>query len=611
MSEHQILFLPSRQSSSFEEGTTFLDAALELGILIESTCAGLGSCAKCRVVIPSGARDPGPVEINLLTPQELAKGVRLSCQARVGGKGVCVVPETSRLVGEQIMVDGHRSAIVLGPDLRKVHLTLDTPELGTKFFDAEELSRRLGVPASQNLRAVRELPRLVHEHKSSVTAIIDQDRLLGLEGGDTTASLYGVAIDIGTTTVAAKLLDLREGRVVGVASALNPQKAYGADVVSRIHYCSEHEGGLELMHRLIARQVEDLISKLCRQAGIEAQQVYKLTVAANTVMQHFFLKIDPRAVAEMPYAAPFQGPITVEAAELGIMINRLGVVYVLPNLGSFVGSDITSVLTVLDVDQTPEIQLVVDIGTNGEMVLGSQERMVCCSSPAGPAWEGATIAWGMRAAHGAIERAEILEGDLQIRTIGGVPPIGICGSGLLDLVCEFVRAGMIDKSGRILGRATVPKTLPAVLADRILEQERGVSHLQIARLENNEHILLTQKDIREVQLAKGAIAAGIAILMKELGIAAEQIARVSIAGAFGNHVRGVDAVDSGLIPPVDPERIRFIGNAALSGAEAVLLSKDARLRAEKLARTIEYVEISDRADFQDTFVEAMRFRGTP
>jgi len=609
MPEHQILFLPSRQRSSFEEGTTFLDAALEIGILIESTCAGLGNCAKCRVVIPNGAAAAGSVEWTLLTPQELEKGVRLSCQARITGPGVCIVPETSRLLGDQILTEGRRGTVAVSPDIRKKFLTLSEPELGQKYFDAEELARRLGCPVQHNLRAVRDLPALLRANNFSLTAVLDQDRLLGIEPGDTTSSLYGVAVDIGTTTVAAKLLNLSEGSVLGVASSLNPQKSHGADVVSRIHYCVEHQGGLALMHQLIIRQIGELIERLTRQAGITPMQVYKLSVAGNTVMSHFLLKIDARNVAFMPYAPAFQGPVTVEASELGLTINPCGVVYVLPNLGSFVGSDITAVLSVLDLDERDEIQLVVDIGTNGEMVLGSRARMLCCSSPAGPAWEGATIAWGMRAAHGAIERAEIVDGDLQVRTIGGIPPMGICGSGLLDLVCEFVRAGLIDASGRILSPRELGENVPAALRGRIVEGDRGVNHLRVAQLENTEYILLTQKDIREVQLAKAAIASGIATLMKELGIAPDRIEKVSIAGAFGNHIRGQDAIDSGLVPPLDPTRIQFIGNAALAGAEAVLLSQGARRRAEQLANAIEYVEISGRSDFQDLFVEAMGFGG--
>lgn len=609
MPEHQILFLPSRQRSSFEEGTTFLDAALEIGILIESTCAGLGNCAKCRIVIPNGAVAAGSVEQTLLAPHELEKGVRLSCQARISGPAVCIVPETSRLLGDQILTEGHRGQVAVSPDIRKHFLTLTEPELGQKYFDAEVLARRLGCPVHHNLRAVRDLPGLLRANNFSLTAVLDQGRLLGIEPGDTTSSLYGVAVDIGTTTVAAKLLNLSEGSVLGVASSLNPQKSHGADVVSRIHYCVEHQGGLALMHQLIVRQIGELIERLTRQAGITPRQVYKISIAGNTVMSHFLLKVDPRNVASMPYVPAFQGPVTVDASELGLSINPCGVVYVLPNLGSFVGSDITAVLSVLDLDERDEIQLVVDIGTNGEMVLGSRARMLCCSSPAGPAWEGATITWGMRAARGAIERAEIVDGDLQIRTIGGVPPTGICGSGLLDLVCEFVRAGLIDASGRILNPRELGENVPAALKGRIEEGERGVNHLRVAQLGNAEYILLTQKDIREVQLAKAAIASGIATLIKELGIPPDRIEKISIAGAFGNHIRGQDAIDSGLVPTLDPARIQFIGNAALAGAEAVLLSQGARRRAEQLAEAIEYVEISGRADFQDMFVEAMGFGG--
>lgn len=609
MPEHQILFLPSRQRSSFEEGTTFLDAALELGILIESTCAGLGNCAKCRVVIPDGAASAGSVERTLLAPHELEKGVRLSCQARITAPGVCIVPETSRLLGDQILTEGRRRPVAVSPDVRKQFLTLSEPELGQKYFDAEELARRLGCGVHHNLRVLRDLPGLLRANKYSVTAILDQDRLLGIEPGDTTSSLFGVAVDVGTTTVVAKLLNLCDGSVLGVASALNPQKSHGADVVSRIHYCVEHEGGLALMHQLIIRQIGELIEKLTQQAGLTPTHVYKVSVAGNTVMSHFLLKIDPRNVASMPYTPAFQGPVTVGAAELSLKINPCGVVYVLPNLGSFVGSDITAVLSVLDLDERDEIQLVVDIGTNGEMVLGSRSRMLCCSSPAGPAWEGATIAWGMRAAHGAIERAQIVDGDLEVRTIGGGPPLGICGSGLLDLVSEFVRAGLIDSSGRILGIHELGGGFPAALKRRIVEGANGVNHLRVAQLENTEYILLTQKDIREVQLAKSAIASGVTILMKELGIKSKQIDKVLIAGAFGNHIRGEDAVDSGLIPALDPARIQFIGNAALAGAEVVLLSDGARRRAEQLAQAIEYVEISGRTDFQDTFVEAMSFPG--
>jgi uncharacterized 2Fe-2S/4Fe-4S cluster protein (DUF4445 family) len=611
MPEHKILFLPGKKIAHFEAGTTFRDAALELGIVIESTCAGIGTCAKCKVNIKEGVNPPAKVEEQLLTPQELAKGVRLSCQARLTGDSVCVIPQESLTFGDQIMTEGTKGRFPLNPDLKKILLPVPPAELGEKYFDFEklraELQQRGHRISHYPFHAVRKIAHLLRDNDYRITAVVDDGQLLTLEAGDTTPTLYGVAVDIGTTTVAAKLLNLHSGEVAAVASALNPQKAYGADVISRINYIVEHPGGLELLHRLIIKQMNELTAQLCAKAEIHPENIYKLAVAGNTVMQHIALNIDPRHLAYMPYTPAFQGPATLNVKELGLKINEHGVAYFLPNLACFVGSDITSVLTVLDLEEQEAIQLVVDIGTNGEMVLGSKNKLLCCSSPAGPAWEGAYITWGMRAARGAIERAEIVDGDLQFRTISGADPIGICGSGLLDLVCEFVRTGVIDKTGRILNVAEMPATVGEKLKTRLVHHDNGANHIALAKIDEERSIMLMQKDIREVQLAKSAIAAGIRILMAELKVQPEDIANVYIAGAFGNHVRGQDAIDSGLIPPVPVERIKFIGNAALAGAEAVLLSNEARRKAEQLAAVVGYVEISDRSDFHELFVGAMHF----
>jgi uncharacterized 2Fe-2S/4Fe-4S cluster protein (DUF4445 family) len=630
MPEHKIIFLPSKRTAYFEEGTTFRDAALELGIIIESTCAGIGTCAKCKVVIQGGVNPPAKVEEQLLAPQELAKGVRLSCQALLKGDSVCVVPQESQAFGDQIMTEGGKGRFPLDPDIRKILVQVPPAELGEKYFDFERFLSQLQQSASYDshftfydsrftfyvsrftfyvsrFSTVRDIANLLRNNDYQVTAVVDRNQLLAVEAGDTRLSLYGVAFDIGTTTVAAKLLSLTTGQVAAVASALNPQKAYGADVISRINYIVEHAGGLELLHRLIIKQMNELIAQLCAKAEIRPEEIYKISFAGNTVMQHIVLNIDPRNLAYKPYTPVFQGPATLPAKELGLRINDAGVVYCLPNLACFVGSDITAVLTVLDFDEQDAVQLVVDIGTNGEMVLGSKHKLLCSSSPAGPAWEGAYITWGMRAARGAIERAEIVDGDLQFRTIGGADPIGICGSGLLDLVCEFVRAGVIDKSGRILNVEEMNSTVGEKLKARIVHHDNGANHIAIARLDEDKAIMLMQKDIREVQLAKSAIAAGIKILMKALNVKADDIANVYIAGAFGNHVRGQDAIDCGLIPQAPADRIKFIGNAALAGAEAVLLSREARRKAERLAETVGYVEISDRSDFHELFVDSMHF----
>jgi uncharacterized 2Fe-2S/4Fe-4S cluster protein (DUF4445 family) len=324
-------------------------------------------------------------------------------------------------------------------------------------------------------------------------------------------------------------------------------------------------------------------------------------------MQHIALNIDPRNLAYSPYTPVFQGPVTLKAKSLGIEMNPTAAVYNLPNLACFVGSDITAVLTVLDLDEKDEMQLALDLGTNGEIVLGNKHRLLCCSSPAGPAWEGACITWGMRATHGAIERAEFIDGELRLRTIGGADPLGICGSGLIDLIGEFVRAGAIDGTGRILRASQLQGQLQNIFKEHIIHGKNGVNDIAVTRIDENRSITLTQNDVREVQLAKSAIAAGIQILMQELNVKPAQVSNVFIAGAFGNHARGQDVVDLGIIPGISPEKIVFIGNAALTGAEAVLRSKEAREKAERIAKKIEYIEIADRPEFQDNFVEGMNF----
>lgn len=614
VNRHRLTFLPAEQTGVFDEGTPLRDAALELGLFIESTCAGLGTCAKCKVRVHEGVSPPSSVEHQLLTPQQIASGVRLSCQTRLTDKAACVIPQESILHDGAILTDGSGEFYPSAPEVRKFHLQLREPVLGAKNFDAGAVllaaQKKDASITEISLEAVRPLAGLLRENDWSVTVVADGSRIVHVEPGDNAGVLFGAAVDIGTTTVAAKLIDLVHDRVVGVVSAMNPQRQYGADVVSRIQYAIDHPGGLTILHRLIIDQINDLLGQLYEQASSSPEHCWRIVVAGNTVMQHFFLNIDPRNVAHHPYVPPFQGPAFVPAREFGLAMNGAGTAYVLPNLASFVGADITAVMAALRLDTRTGNNLVVDIGTNGEMVLGNNKRLVCCSSPAGPAWEGANIAHGMRAARGAIERAEIIEGDLQFRTIGGTPPLGICGSGLLDLVCEFVRAGMIDRTGRIPGPDELSHLLPPALRSRVVPGVNGVFHIRIAPLANDQWIELTQKDIREVQLAKSAIAAGVQMLMRELEMTVDKIEHVFIAGAFGNHVRATDAIDSGLIPPVAPDRVSFIGNAALAGAEAVLRSREARLVAEELARSIEYVEISARSDFHDMFVESMHFHGT-
>ncbi|MFQ6615587.1 MAG: ASKHA domain-containing protein [Fidelibacterota bacterium] len=611
MPEFKVLFLPSKKTGYFETGTTFRDAALDLGIIIESTCAGIGTCAKCKVNLKGGGGRPARVEKELLTPGEISKGMRLSCQASVKGDAVCIVPEEARAFGDTIMTEGVKGRFPLNPDTKKIHTAVPPARLGEKVFDLDRLMETLSKKGQDvtrfHLEGIRNLGNLLRDHDQEVTVVLEGNGITTVEGGYTTDILSGVAFDVGTTTVVARLLDMVTGRVAAVASDVNPQKSYGADIIARVNTIVENPGGLELLHRIIIKTMNRLVENLCSMSGVRQDQIYKATLAGNTVMQHIVLNLDPRHIAYKPYTPMFRGPATIRATEIGLKMNDHATLYAIPNLACFVGSDITAVLTNLNLENEDEIQLVVDIGTNGEMVLGSRKRLLCCSSPAGPAWEGAYIAWGMRAARGAIERARIVDGELQVRTVGNGDAIGICGSGLLDLVSEFVRASIIDPSGRILNVEELDPDVDDRLKSRLVHNDNGSNDISIARVDRDKSVMLMQKDVREVQLAKGAIASGIRILMKELGVKTEDIVQVYIAGAFGNHVRGEDAIDVGLLPKVPSDRVKFIGNASISGAEAILLSKEARKKAEHLAHIMEYVEISDREDFHEFFVNSMEF----
>lgn len=607
MKQHRIVFLPGNKTGYFDEGTSVRDAALELGIGIESSCGGLGSCGECRVIVKEGIKPPAIEEEALLKKEELDEGVRLSCKTAISDNIVCFIPEDSQSFDYRIMTEGRRGTFPLNPGIKKVFIKVPEPELNENYFDFDKLLytlRGAGYEISDyDFNTIRNIPHILRDNNFRLTCVTEGTRLLSAEPGDTTGVLYGVALDIGTTTLAARLLNLNTGGVCAVSSALNPQQAYGADVISRINYIINNSKGLQILHDLIIARINAMIEELCTETGIENSSIYKITVAGNTIMRHIAMNVYPGNIAFSPYVPVIQRSVSLKSKELGININSSGTLYFLPDLGSYVGSDITGVLTVLDLEKKDDISLVVDIGTNGEIVLGSKKRILCCASPAGPAWEGAGIEYGMRAARGAIERARISNGELKLAVIGNVSPRGICGSGLHDLIIEFIRAGLIDKSGRIPDAGELPESVSRELRSRIVPAGNGTNNISVSGSE----VLLTQKDVREVQLAKAAIAAGIAILIKELDVEEKDIKEVYVAGAFGNHLKGEDAIETGLLPNINAGAIRFIGNAALAGAEAVLLSEEARQKAEGISQTVEYIGISGREDFQDIFVSSMFF----
>jgi len=424
---------------------------------------------------------------------------------------------------------------------------------------------------------------------------------------DSKDKIFGLAVDIGTTTVVAKLINMVNGQCLATQAALNPQSRHGDDVVSRIAYAKTDQNLAELQ-KLIINCINDLIAKLCKQASINVKHIYEMCVVGNTTMGHLFLRLPVEQLGLAPYKAFSLDAHDTPAARLHLQINPDANVHTVENIAGFVGSDTTAVTLATGIDSADQMSLIVDIGTNGEIVFGTKDKLYAASCAAGPALEGARISCGSRAVEGAIEAVVANEDGIDLDVIGGCPPRSICGSGLIDAVAELLDLGIIDASGRFNDPNTLAGKPPPAIIDRIIEQDEQLCFcLNRAANVSERSVVLTQKDIREVQLAKAAIRAGTKILQRKLGIEDADIEQILLAGAFGNYTRPKSALRIGLLPRVQVERIRFVGNAASSGAQMILLNSALRAEAKQLARKIEYIEIAHEPDFQTVFAESMSF----
>jgi len=503
---------------------------------------------------------------------EAARQAGIILTTPCGGKGTCgkcallLHPSGQRILACQHQVQGGL-AVVVPPESR--------------FYEHKILDR--GIAAGAQIR-----PTIYRRY----------------EGLARTGQILGVAVDVGTTTVVAKLLDMVTGRCLATQAMLNPQIRFGDDVVSRINYAQSEEHLAEL-HHVIVECINTLIGRLCRQIGADALSIYEASIVGNTTMNHIFLRFPVEQLGQAPYRAWSVDAHDVPPGQLGLAMNPEGNVHCAENIAGFVGADTTAVALAVDMDCIEDRVLAVDIGTNGEIVLGTRDRLYAASCAAGPALEGARIKYGSRAADGAIE-AVVLNEDVSLDTIGKSPPRSICGSGLIDAVAVLVDLGIVDATGRFAERQGGEMSLPRLIASRLLEHESQPAFcLAWNEQTSRPDILLTQRDIREVQLAKAAIRAGIRILMNKLGMTDLDIDRVLLAGAFGNYIRPASAIRIGLLPNVPLERIQSVGNAAATGAEILLISEECRERASKLARRIQYVEIAHEENFADFFADAM------
>ncbi|MFZ5648280.1 MAG: ASKHA domain-containing protein [Bacillota bacterium] len=608
MNEASVTFLPGNVTIKVPSGSTVLDAARDAGIPVEAHCGGRGTCGKCRVLVRNTDQKPTSAERQALSREKSRSGWRLACQVRPGNVPLTVevpVQDKPRLVKA-----GMSGAVCqsVNPPVKKFSLLLSPTDLEKPLGYWELLQESLagrGIDAIPGLNVLRAMPGMLKDRPGHVTAVIYGDRIIALEQGDTVAEQYGLALDIGTTTVAGSIVDLRTGKELAAEADLNRQNQFGADIISRIDFSVASPAGLDKLTTLIRDVVNGIIKKLARRAGIRPDSIYAAAVAGNTCMLHLFAGISPGRLSVPPFNGIVHGSYTAGAYELGIGISPRAPVLFLPVISGYVGADTVGVILATGMHLSKKITLAIDIGTNGEIVLGCRNRLLACAAAAGPAFEGANISSGMRAAEGAIDRV-VLDGDEVIcSVIGGGKPRGICGSGLIDALAVMLEAGLIDSSGRLLEAEEAASVAGPRLASRIRQTERGREFLL------SGGVAITQKDIRQVQLAKGAMRAGINILLARMGIGDSDIEAVLLAGSFGSYIDKAAARRLGIIPPVPLDRIRHVGNAAHQGAKMTLIDREVMDQAKDVCRMVEYVELSAWEDFSREFSEAMFFDPHP
>ena len=558
----------------------------------------------------SSVGPPTEEETNLLDEDELRQGIRLACRTQVEKDTVISLGENG-LTQEyfQILKSGYRPLLHPEPLIHKRLITLPFDMQYDGLSDLD-LIKLVMVPEQRDLKTtlsfLQKLPQMLKETNHSGTAVLHNNTLLAWQHREDVYRYYGIVFDLGTSTLVGKLIDLSDGSELAAVSSLNSQIKYGTNVISRLQHVKEHEDGLATMHKMLVRDLNIIINRLLKATGINQEEIFIAVAAGNTTMQHFLLTLDPSGIAEAPFTPVLTDGLICKALDIDLQLHQEALLYVMPTRSGYIGGDLISVIIASGAsEQDDDIILGLDIGTNGEIFLGNRKRLMTCSAAAGPALEGARISHGMIAKAGAIEAVNYQDGNLLYHVIGNVNPRGICGSGLVELVAVLLQFGIIDHEGLIQPL----NTDNGVFNSRIIDKS-GVYKFMIASEEESadgKPIYLTQKDVRELQLAKGAIAAGIQTLMDEMGISARDIKHVYLAGALGNYINPYSATRIGMIPNIDPSIITSIGNAASTGASMVLLSKDYWQMANDLADFIEHIELSSLLDFSEYFVDNIDF----
>jgi uncharacterized 2Fe-2S/4Fe-4S cluster protein (DUF4445 family) len=593
-------FEPMGRRGECPDGGTLLDCARQLGVDLVNLCGGIGSCGRCVVQVVAGdVSEPVPDEGEFLSPEQLATGYRLACQTVPMGDCKVRVPPESLTAPQRTQVEGEEIQVPPEPMVQTYLATLSPPSLDDLRADAERLTEALAqqhglTRTAVDLAILRQLSPRLRDEDWQARAAVREREIVALLPPE--ARPLGLAVDLGTTKIAAYLVDLETGQTLTCEGIMNPQIAYGEDVIARLALANEDSSQAALLQDLVAQAFNGVAAEMCARVGAEPAHIVDSVVVGNTAMHHIFVGLPVEQLARAPYVPAMASALDVKARSLGLCVAPGSYVHLLPNIAGYVGADHVAMLLATEVAQSEDVVLAIDIGTNTEICLANRGTLTSLSCASGPAFEGAHIKHGMRAANGAIEHLRLVEDRVEYQTIGGAPPAGLCGSGILDALAQLYLAGVVDATGRMGEHPRVRETDGLREFVLVGEDEDGG---------NRPAITFTQKDVRELQLAKGAMRTGINVLLETNKLTADEIDRVIIAGAFGTYIDVASAVAIGMLPRLPLDRFRQVGNAAGIGAKLALISRSKRGEAQALARRIGYVELAADPQFARTFAQAM------
>ncbi len=616
--KHKVTFLPDNVTVAVDDNTNLFKAVKAAGVYVLSSCGGKGNCGKCKVVIKEGKIESGKSR-SFLTAEEAERGYALACVSRVKSDLIVEIPPESRMQAKHKIATGAKTEELLkhmasaGGCLesrtRRIYLELNAPTIDDNIADYERLRRGLdqaGYDASHlhmSYLVLSKLPHVLREENWKITvsffnvgAVLE---VLDIYPGDATRTRYGAAVDIGTTTIVVYLVDMTNGHVIGTASAYNSQVKCGDDVISRIVYATERNGLKELQD-LVVGNVNSMLAELAEKNHVPPGMIDYIVVAGNTTMEHLFYGINPQYIREEPYIPVSAFFPLIRGKNLGFQIDPQAMIYSMPNVASYVGGDITAGVLVSQIHKQEAVSLFIDIGTNGEIVLGNKDWLVTAACSAGPAFEGSGIKFGMRAMEGAIEEVEIDPKTYEVnyRVIGDAKPIGICGSGMIDTLAEMYLTGVIDQKGKIREE---------IGSRRVRRGESGLEYVLAWRVESaiNKEIVITEVDLDNLIRAKAAIYAGFATLLAQMGMTFADIQKLYIAGGFGRYIDVERAITIGMMPDLPVDKFQFLGNTSIMGAYYGLLCDRLRHEAEEIARKMTYIELSVSRSFMDEYMSAL------